>query len=122
MRDRDGRCRIHFTVSPDHERDILSRLERVRGRLERDGLRFEIGLSRQKPSTNTLAADGDNRPFRNADGSLVFRPGGHGALLENLHHTGGDIVFIRNIDNTLPDGPRPRARPWPGAAPWAATS
>lgn len=108
VRDREGICRIHFTVSGEHERLIQAHLDGVRGNLERDGLRLEIGLSRQKPTTNTLAADGENRPFRGEGDSLVFRPGGHGALLENLHHTGGDLVFIRNIDNTLPEGPARR--------------
>jgi hypothetical protein len=112
-RDSSGTVRLHFTVSPDHERAVLSRLDRVRKRLEQGGTRLDIGLSRQKPSTDTLAADAENRPFRDASGALVFRPGGHGALLENLHHTGGDLVFIRNIDNTLPEGPaRAEAVAW----------
>lgn len=102
LRDAQGICRIHFTVSPDHERMVLSLLDGIRSPLERNGLRLEIGLSTQKPSTNTLAADADNRPFRNPDDTLVFRPGGHGVLLENLYHTGGDFVFLRNIDNILP--------------------
>ena len=102
VRDRQGLCRIHFTVSPDHERLVLSLLDGIRSPLERNGLRLDIGLSTQKPSTNTLAANADNRPFRNPDDTLVFRPGGHGTLLENLFHTGGDFVFIRNIDNILP--------------------
>lgn len=102
VRDAASLCRVHFTVSPDHETAILAALERARGEFEAEGIRFEIGLSAQKPSTDTLAADGDNAPFRDAEGRLVFRPGGHGALLENLHHTGGDLVFIKNIDNVAP--------------------
>ena len=104
LRDRDGLVRFHLTVSPDHERLAQSLLDRARSALERSGNRLEIELSLQKPSTNTLAVDADNRPFRNGDDSLVFRPGGHGALLENLYHTGGDLVFIRNVDNILPAG------------------
>jgi hypothetical protein len=101
-RDAAGVCRLHFTVSPEHEAAILAALERARRPYEAEGVRFEIGLSTQKPSTDTLAAGADNLPFRDAEGRLVFRPGGHGALLENLHHTGGDLVFIKNIDNVVP--------------------
>lgn len=113
VRDAGGICRIHFTVSPDHENAVVARLERVRARFEKAGTRLEIGLSFQKSATNTLAADADNAPFRDKDGDLVFRPAGHGALLENLHQTGGDIAFLRNIDNTLPEGPaREHALAW----------
>jgi hypothetical protein len=103
VRDAKGTTRLHFTVSAEHEKAVLTQLEKVRPRFEAAGARFDIGFSQQKPSTNTLAADQDNRPFRNSDGTLAFRPGGHGALLENLHHTGGDIVFIKNIDNLVTD-------------------
>jgi hypothetical protein len=107
VRDRLGECRLHFTVSPEHERAILALLETARRKYESSGIHFRIGLSQQKPSTDTLAADQDNAPLRNADGSLSLRPGGHGALLENLFHTGGDIVFIKNIDNVVPERLRP---------------
>lgn len=103
VRDRDGMCRLHFTVSADHEQAILATLDAVRRKYEDSGIRFEIGLSLQKASTDTLAADQDNAPLRNGDNTLCFRPGGHGALLENLFHTGGDIVFIKNIDNVVPE-------------------
>jgi hypothetical protein len=101
-RDAEGICRLHFTVSPEHEAGILAALERARRPYEAAGARFEIGLSTQKPATDTLAAGADDLPFRDAEGKLVFRPGGHGALLENLYHTGGDLVFIKNIDNVVP--------------------
>ena len=101
-RDAQGRCRLHFTVSPEHEGAILAALEKARRPYESEGILFDISLSAQKPSTDTLAAAADNTPFRDADGRLVFRPGGHGALLENLYHTGGDLVFIKNIDNVAP--------------------
>ncbi|MDB5105165.1 MAG: hypothetical protein JWP91_2854 [Fibrobacteres bacterium] len=107
VRDREGICRLHFTVSPDHERDIHAMLDTVRGKYEAAGAQFEIGLSQQRPSTDTLAADQENAPQRNADNSLCLRPGGHGALLENLFHTGGDIVFIKNIDNVAHERLRP---------------
>ena len=97
-RDSRGVSRIHFTVSGEHEAEIQALLDNARGKFEAAGTRLVIGLSRQKSSTNTLAVDMDGRPLREADGSLVFRPGGHGALLENLRQTGGDIVFIKNIE------------------------
>jgi hypothetical protein len=96
-------ARVHFTVSPEHEEPIRDHLERVRGLYEKSGIRLEIGFSPQKPSTDTLAVDLENRPFRGDDGRLVFRPGGHGALLENLKELKADLVFIKNIDNVVPD-------------------
>ena len=107
VRDGGGICRLHFTVSAEHEAAVLAALDRARKPFEAEGLGFRIDLSVQKPSTDTLAAGGDDLPFRDAEGRLVFRPGGHGTLLENLHHTGGDLVFIRNIDNVAPARMRP---------------
>jgi hypothetical protein len=68
------------------------------------GVQYKIEFSQQKPSTDILAVDHDNEPFRNADGSILFRPGGHGALLENLNEIDADVIFIKNIDNVAPDG------------------
>ncbi|MFH1277304.1 MAG: DUF4301 family protein [Candidatus Eisenbacteria bacterium] len=102
-RNADGSCRLHFTVSPEHEEAFRRLLERVRpGLEERFGIRYEVNFSAQKPSTDTLAADESNRPFREKNGRLLVRPGGHGALIENLGETEGDIVFIKNIDNVTP--------------------
>jgi hypothetical protein len=96
-------ARVHFTVSPEHEASIKAHLRRACDLYEKSGVRFELGFSVQKPSTDTIAAEWDNRPFRGKDGKLVFRPGGHGALLENLNALKGDLVFIKNIDNVVPD-------------------
>ena len=96
-------ARIHFTVSPEHATDVKDHLGKVRSIYERTGTRFDIVVSRQEPSTDTLAVDMDNRPFRDDAGNLVFRPGGHGALIENLDRLKGDIVFVKNIDNIVPD-------------------
>jgi hypothetical protein len=103
---KDGRglCRIHFTVSEEHLEPVQELLNRVTGLYEkRFGARFEVGLSIQSESTDTIAVDLENRPFRDRDGRLLFRPGGHGALLYNLDRIDGDIVFIKNIDNIVPD-------------------
>ena len=67
------------------------------------GIKYNISFSEQKPSTDTVAANPDNTPFRNEDGSLLFRPGGHGALIQNLNDIDADVIFIKNIDNVVPD-------------------
>ena len=103
VRDQRGRTRLHFTVSPEHEGTIKSHVEEAQRRFQKPDLHFDVAFSTQSPSTDTIAVDMDNRPFRDDRGRLVFRPGGHGALLENLDRLGGDIVFIKNIDNVLPD-------------------
>jgi hypothetical protein len=103
VRDRTGRVRLHFTVSQEHEEAFRDHLGKVRKYYEKGGVTFDVQFSVQKPSTDTIAVDLDNRPFRDTDGSLVFRPGGHGALLENLNELKGDIVFVKNIDNVVPD-------------------
>jgi len=101
--DAEKTARVHFTVSPQHESSVRNHLESVRSRHEKSGQRFEIGFSFQHPSTDTIAVDLENRPFRDDAGRLLFRPGGHGALLKNLGELQGDIVFIKNIDNVVPD-------------------
>jgi hypothetical protein len=103
-KDGNGLCRIHFTVSEEHLKPVKELLDRVTGLYEkRFGVRYEIGLSIQSESTDTVAVDLENHPFRDRDGRLLFRPGGHGALLYNLDGIDGDIVFIKNIDNIVPD-------------------
>jgi hypothetical protein len=115
-RDEDGLCLLHFTVSPHHEKGFEQLLARVRPQLEeRYDCRFEVSFSFQRPATDTLAVDLENHPFRLADGSLLFRPGGHGALIENLHdlgRDGWDIVLLKNIDNVVPDPRKPLAHHW----------
>ena len=102
-RDKSGYARIHFTISPEHERVFKKRLSAVRGRYETDGTCLDVDYSFQKPETDTIAADSSNQPFLDDDGNPVFRPGGHGALLANLQELNGDIIFIKNIDNVAPD-------------------
>ena len=101
--DKNRVVRIHFTVSPEHEVLVKDHLKEVQGPYEKSGIRFELSFSTQKPSTDTIAVDMENRPFRDRAGKLVFRPGGHGALLKNLSDLKGDLVFIKNIDNVVPD-------------------
>jgi hypothetical protein len=102
-RDRNGAFRIHFTVSPEYETSVHRHIESTKALYQKDGVTFTVEFSTQKTCTDTIAVDMDNHPFRDAAGSLVFRPGGHGSLLENLCDLGGDLLFIKNIDNVLPD-------------------
>ena len=102
-RDGEGIARLHFTVSTEHESAVKDYTEGIRGRYEGSGVQYALTFSTQKPSTDTVAVDMENQPFREIDGRLLFRPGGHGALLKNLNDLEGDIIFIKNIDNVVPD-------------------
>lgn len=98
-----GQVNVHFTVSTEH-RALFQQLvdEKVAAYSSRFGVQYQVSFSEQKPSTDTVAADMENKPFRD-NGKLLFRPGGHGALIENLNDLDADIVFIKNIDNVVPD-------------------
>lgn len=102
--DASGCCKVHFTVSPVHLERFKKVLEHAKTKYqEKLGARFQLQVSIQDPCTDTIAVDMQNRPFRDDDGRLLLRPGGHGALLKNLQDTGGDLVFVKNIDN-VPHG------------------
>ena len=98
-----GQANVHFTVSAEH-RELFAKLvdEKVAEYAKKFGIEYNISFSEQKPSTDTLAADMENKPFRD-NGKLLFRPGGHGALIENLNDIDADIIFVKNIDNVVPD-------------------
>ena len=102
-RGRKDAAPVHFTVLPEHQEAIERHIRDVIPFYRRGGTEFEITFSIQDPSTDTVAVDLTNEPFRLRDGRLLFRPGGHGALLHNLNALRGDIVFIKNIDNVVPD-------------------
>lgn len=99
-----GEVNVHFTVSTEH-RQLFQKLVDTKTceYASKYGINYHISFSEQKPSTDTVAADMENNPFRDKDGNLLFRPGGHGALIENLNDLDADIVFIKNIDNVVPD-------------------
>ncbi len=97
-----GVCRLHFTVSPDHEAMVQTLLNSLIPKYASEGIHFEVHLSQQKRNTDCLSMEEGGTFIRNPDGTLVLRPGGHGALLENLQDTKGDVVFIKNIDNLVP--------------------
>ena len=97
-------AQLHFTVSQEHL-DIFKKIvDYVVPKYEKQfGIKYEISFSVQKPSTDTIAVDMNNEPFRDKNGKLVFRPGGHGALIQNLNDLHKEIIFIKNIDNVVPD-------------------
>ena len=100
---KDGKVGVHFTVSEDHLPLVQMKFEEMKGKLEHEyGVVFELSTSVQKPSTDTVAANLDGTPYRE-NGALFFRPGGHGALIENLNDLDADVIFIKNIDNVVPD-------------------
>jgi len=103
LRDANGTSRFHFTVAGDFRARFGEELERARRHLARAGSGLEVAFSEQQSSTHALALDEAGRPARTADGSLLLRPAGHGALLRNLAETRGDLVFVKNIDNLLPE-------------------
>lgn len=99
---KDDKVYIHFTVSPEHMDDFKALLEKVRGKYEeRYGCQYEVTFSIQDPSTNIIAVNEDNTPFLKNDGTPLYRPGGHGALLKNLNDIDGDIIVLKNIDNVV---------------------
>jgi len=102
-KDHNKTVRLLFTVSPEHQPGFEKLMNDVKARYEKElDVKFEIAFSLQKPSTDTIAVDMKNEPFRESDGSLLFRPAGHGALIENLNDINADIIFIKNIDNVVP--------------------
>jgi hypothetical protein len=99
-----GDVRLHFTVSAGHEKLFRAPLNKKKAFYEdKFSVKYHISFSQQKPSTDTIAVDANNNLFRDNDGKLLFRPGGHGALIENLNDIDADIIFIKNIDNVSPD-------------------
>ncbi|MGJ8715009.1 MAG: DUF4301 family protein [Maribacter stanieri] len=96
----NGKAKLHFTISEQHEEMFGKEFKESGPKVSADtGIAYDVDYSFQKSSTDTLAVDMDNNPFRNEDGSVLFRPGGHGALIQNLNEQDADIIFIKNIDN-----------------------
>ncbi|BDC98456.1 DUF4301 family protein [Persicobacter psychrovividus] len=98
-----GLVQLHFTVSPQHLKAFKSHVAEVQSKYEaKFGVKYEISYSIQKPSTDTIAVTNDNKPFVE-EGTVLFRPGGHGALIENLNDIDAEVIFIKNIDNVVND-------------------
>ncbi|RCW38582.1 DUF4301 family protein [Marinilabilia salmonicolor] len=100
---REDNAQVHFTVSPEHlemfKKEFAENIESIQ---KQTGTTFQVTYSFQKAHTDTVAVLPDNEPFRDEKGNLVFRPGGHGSLIENLNDCDAGIIFIKNIDNVLP--------------------
>ena len=113
VRDANGICRLHFTVSPEHKQDFEGFLKKIVPRYEEHyGIKFSVEFSVQERATDTIAVDLENKPFRLNDGTIFFRPGGHGALIENLSNIERDIIFIKNIDNVVHDRLKDQTFQW----------
>ena len=101
-----ARCKdkafLHFTISEQHQALFDTELKKVEKRAsEKTDTNFKVDYSNQSQATDTIAVTPDNQPFRNEDHSVLFRPGGHGALIQNLDQQDADIIFIKNIDNVV---------------------
>lgn len=100
----DGTVNLHFTISPEHRSAFRRKLAEVKHYYESTfGIHLKVSLSEQKHYTDIIAVDEQNNPLRDESGRLIFRPGGHGALIENLNEQRADLIFIKNIDNVVPD-------------------
>lgn len=98
----NGVAKLHFTISAEHEQKFRDNFGQIRDAIEKKtGVTFDISFSFQKKETDTLAATPQNEPFFDENAQLVFRPSGHGALLNNLNEVDADIIFIKNIDNVV---------------------
>ncbi|MDT0678437.1 DUF4301 family protein [Autumnicola musiva] len=98
----NGMAKLHFTISEEHEDKFKAEFEKIKDRAEeKTGVKFDISFSFQDPKTDTIAVDDNNEPFRTAEGKMFFRPGGHGALIENLNNQKADLAFLKNIDNVV---------------------
>ena len=98
----NGKAKLHFTVSEEHLEKFKAEFAEIQGRVEKEtGVKFDVSYSFQDPKTDTIAVTLENEPFRDENGEIFFRPGGHGALLENLDKQDSDLIFIKNIDNVV---------------------
>lgn len=101
-KDAKGNAKLHFTISKNHLKAFKKEFEKIKKKVEeKTKTNFDISYSFQKSETDTIAVTEDNKPFRTEDGRILFRPGGHGALIENLNDLDADIIYIKNIDNVV---------------------
>lgn len=103
---KDGKAKLHFTISSDHTGSFKNKLKDFQPKIEKEtGISFEVEFSFQHASTDTICLDSKGKIFRDEDGKILFRPAGHGALVENLNQLDADIIFIKNIDNVAHQEP-----------------
>ncbi len=110
VKDKDNICRLHFTIGEEYHAMFQQELNRIKRKL--NNVILDVTFSYQSPSTHTIAVDMNNIPFRDEQNRLLFRPGGHGSLLKNLNEIKGDIIFIKNVDNVVPDNLKPLIIRW----------
>lgn len=96
-------AKVHFTISPENEDEVKKLFSELISKYEKQGWKFDVSFSFQSSETNTVSVTMDNKIFRDDDGKILFRPGGHGALLMNLNRLESYIILIKNIDNIVPD-------------------
>jgi len=102
--DQEKQSQVHFTVSPEHLEYFQKELKQSQAPMEeKTGASFDVSFSFQKSHTDTIAVLPDNEPYRDENGRFLFRPGGHGALIENLNDCDAGIIFIKNVDNVVPE-------------------
>ncbi len=93
---------LHFTVSEIHQELFEKAVREVKEKIEKhSGITINIGYSYQNRSTDSITIDAENKLVKDKNGDLIFRPGGHGALIENLNNLDSDLIFIKNIDNVI---------------------
>lgn len=98
-----GSAKIHFTISENNKKEVKSLINGAIKKYDASNQAIEVSYSCQDPLTDTIAVSLDNKPLADENGKLVLRPAGHGALLKNLNELDADIIFIKNIDNVVPD-------------------
>jgi nicotinamide riboside kinase len=97
-----GHSHLHFTVTESHQAGFEKVVEKVKNKVEQETqTHIEVSFSYQNKATDILAVDFDDKPLRDGSGQLIFRPGGHGALIENINNLDGDVIFVKNIDNVI---------------------
>ena len=100
MRNSDGTCNLTITISPEHQSLFEIAIGAIKEAYEKKyGVKYNITFTFQDKATDTVAVTPDNKPFRKEDGTLLFRPAGHGALIYNLNKVTDELVSIKNIDN-----------------------
>ena len=98
----NNKSNLHFTVSEEHQHNFEEIVDQIKPKIEKQfNLEINVKYSYQDKATDVVAVDLNGNPFRDEDDKLVFRPGGHGALIANLNNLNADIVFIKNIDNVI---------------------
>ncbi|MBO4340402.1 MAG: DUF4301 family protein [Bacteroidales bacterium] len=100
MRNEDGSVTLCVTISPEHRPLFEAAFAKVKAEYEKKyGVRYDVEFTYQDKATDTIAVDMDNKPFKTADGNILYRPAGHGALIYNLGKVKSELVSIKNIDN-----------------------